>query len=159
MDKQIIMEPINKSMVTEITIAYRPRKRALNRPKIITLEDAIDAILCGFNKDTMMLQEQFVVLYLNQTNSVLGVFKASIGGISGTVIDTRIIFSVGLKLLATKMIIAHNHPSGNVEPSIADEELTLRLQQAGEIMEIRLIDHLIFDAFKNYYSFAGESYW
>jgi DNA repair protein RadC len=152
------MEVVNKNMVTEITICYQPSQEALKREKIICVADAYKQILKGFDENTIMVQEQCVVMYLNYANDVIGLYKASKGGITGTVVDIRLILSIGLKTLSTKIIIAHNHPSGNLVPSRQDVDITDKLKQAGKFMDIVLVDHLIITSSGRYYSFAEEGY-
>lgn len=143
-------------MVTEITISYKPKFDIAERPVVRTGADALNQFILGFDRETMMIQEEFLVLYLNRANAVLGLFKASKGGLTGTVVDIRIILATGLKLLATSMVIAHNHPSGNLKPSSADEELTFKLKEAAKYMDIKLLDHIIVTAEGKSFSFAEE---
>jgi len=99
--------------------------------------------------------EEFWLLLLNRANRVLGRFKVSQGGLSGTVIDTRIILKKALDNLASSIIVCHNHPSGNQQPSDADVKITEKLKKAAEMLEIKLLDHIIV-ADKSYFSFADE---
>jgi DNA repair protein RadC len=99
--------------------------------------------------------EEFWLLMLNRSNKVLGRFKVSQGGLSGTVIDTRIILKKALDNLASSIIVCHNHPSGNNQPSDADVKITEKLKKASEMLEIKLLDHVII-ADKSYFSFADE---
>ena len=99
--------------------------------------------------------EEFWLLMLNRANRVLGRFKVSQGGLSGTVIDTRIILKKALDNLASSIIVCHNHPSGNIQPSDADLKITERLKKAADMLEIKLLDHVII-ADKSYFSFADE---
>jgi len=99
--------------------------------------------------------EEFWLLMLNRANRVLGRFKVSQGGLSGTVIDTRIILKKALDNLASSIIVCHNHPSGNKQPSDADLKITEKLKKAAEMLEIKLLDHVII-ADKSYFSFADE---
>ena len=99
--------------------------------------------------------EEFWLLMLNRANRVLGRYKVSQGGLSGTVIDTRIILKKALDNLATSIIVCHNHPSGNKQPSDADLKITEKLKKAAEMLEIKLLDHVII-ADKSYFSFADE---
>jgi DNA repair protein RadC len=99
--------------------------------------------------------EEFWLLMLNRANKVLGRFKVSQGGLSGTVIDTRIILKRALDSLASSIIVCHNHPSGNNQPSDADIKITEKLKKAAEMLEIKLLDHVII-ADKSYFSFADE---
>jgi DNA repair protein RadC len=99
--------------------------------------------------------EEFWLLMLNRANRILGRFKVSQGGLSGTVIDTRIILKKALDSLASSIIVCHNHPSGNNQPSDADVRITEKLKKASEMLEIKLLDHIII-ADKSYFSFADE---
>ena len=102
-------------------------------------------------------QEVFRVLYLNQANKVLRNEEISTGGMTGTVADVRVILKNALLYNANQMIVAHNHPSGNLQPSMADRELTQKLKDAAKMMDIKLLDHLII-ADSRYLSLADEGY-
>jgi DNA repair protein RadC len=150
------METI-KQKVTEITVVYKNKQALSERPVIKSADDSFIHILDGYDFDTIGLQEQFVCMYLNSANAVIGVYRSSVGGITGTVADIRLILSVALKIAATDFIISHNHPSGSLKPSRQDVELTAKLKQAASYMDIRVLDHIIVDASrKNYFSFADE---
>jgi len=92
---------------------------------------------------------------LSRSNQVIKKLNVSKGGVSGTVVDTRVIFKSAIENLATSLILCHNHPSGNLKPSDADIKLTKKLRSAGETMEIPVLDHLII-AEKKFFSFADE---
>jgi DNA repair protein RadC len=110
-----------------------------------------------FSEDTISLQEQFIVIFLNHANDVIGIYLASKGGISGTVVDVRIILGIALKSAAVGIILAHNHPSGNLQPSNADLSLTAKLKASALLMDINVLDHLIIAGNKDsFYSFADE---
>ena len=147
------MKPVLK--VNEITVKYTPVKRV--NQIINTSNDAYNVLMQFFPEDTIELQEQFVVLYLNKANKIIGGYKISVGGITATVVDVRLILSVALKSLATGIILAHNHPSGNTKPSISDQELTKRIKDASTIMDISLLDHIIITS-DAYLSFADEGF-
>lgn len=100
--------------------------------------------------------EEFWVLYLNRSNGILSYECLSKGGISGTVIDRRILFSHSLERKATSIIVCHNHPSGNIHPSDADVAITKKISNAGKIMDIDLLDHIIIGG-GTYFSFADNS--
>jgi len=95
------------------------------------------------------------VLLLNQSNRVFGVYQASSGGIAGTVVDIRLLFASTLKANAVGIIISHNHPSGKTAPSEADKSITRKIKAAGELLDIRLLGHLIVTGEK-YFSFVDE---
>jgi DNA repair protein RadC len=132
----------------------RRRKEAdpVKRPKITSSQDAYDAIKPElWDKQ----QEEFWVLLLNRANQVMQKVQASLGGVSGTVADPKIIFKVALDHLASAIILVHNHPSGNLKPSEADIRLTKKLKEAGSLLDLPVLDHLIFTD-HGYYSFADE---
>jgi DNA repair protein RadC len=100
--------------------------------------------------------EEFWILLMNRANEILRPVQISAGGVSGTVADPKIIFKQALEHLASSMILFHNHPSGNLTPSQADKDLTRKLKDAGKLLDIPVLDHLIFTD-KAYYSFADEN--
>ena len=100
--------------------------------------------------------EEFWVLYLNNSNKVLQKLQLSKGGITGTMVDVRLVFNRGLALLATSVILCHNHPSGKLVPSQSDKQLTQKLKKAGATLDITVLDHLIITE-NAYFSFADES--
>ncbi len=99
--------------------------------------------------------EEFWILFLNRANKVMGRMKISQGGVSGTVTDVRIVMKKAIESLASGLVICHNHPSGNTSPSDADIRITQKIKEAGALMDIQLLDHLIICG-KNYYSFADN---
>ena len=99
--------------------------------------------------------EEFWVIYLNHANKVITNEQISLGGIAGTVADIKIIFKKALDLLATSVILSHNHPSGNLKPSKADLTLTKKVKDAGDLLEISVLDHVIITD-GGYFSFADE---
>ncbi len=105
--------------------------------------------------DSINVQEAFYVIYLNRANKIIGIIQLSKGNIDSTSADTRIIFGVGLKLLATGLILSHNHPSGKAEPSEADIILTKRIIDIGKIHNIQVLDHIIITS-NSHYSFANH---
>src|ERR1035437_4364265 len=140
--------------VAEIKVSYKTTVKASERRKITTSKDA-EAIFREIWSSGMEFKEEFYILLLNRANKVLGWYKVSEGGMSGTVVDPKLIFSTALKGLASSIILSHNHPSGNLKPSEQDITLTKRLKQAGELLEIPVLDHLILSS-EGYYSFADE---
>ena len=146
----------NLMSVREVRLSYIPDSGILKRKNIGSAHDAFMQLLEGYDKDTIGMQEQFVVLLLNQANKPLGIYKASSGGITGTMADIRLIMVAALKSLATGIIISHNHPSGNTKPSEQDFALTKQIKDACKIMSIALLDHVIVTADHTFYSFANE---
>lgn len=140
--------------LAEIEVSYKTTVKPSERRKITTSKDA-ESIFREIWSHTMELKEEFYILLLNRSNKVLGWYKVSEGGMSGTVVDPKLIFSIALKGLACSIVLAHNHPSGNLSPSSQDIDLTKRLKQAGMLLEIPVLDHLILTN-EGYYSFADE---
>ena len=140
--------------LAEIQVSYRTTVKASERKKIINSKDT-ESILREIWSDGMELKEECYILLLNRASKLLGWYKVSEGGISGTIVDPKLIFSIALKGLACSIVLAHNHPSGNLRPSEQDINLTKRLKQAGEVLEISVLDHVILST-EGYYSFADE---
>jgi DNA repair protein RadC len=103
-----------------------------------------------------LMHEEFWIILLNRANHVLKKVQISSGGVSGTVADPKIIFKTALENLASAVILVHNHPSGNLKPSEADDSLTKKLKYAGALLDIPILDHIIFTN-SNYFSFADEN--
>ncbi len=142
--------------VAEIHVLYKPNMKASERRKITCSNDAV-AIFREIWSDTIEIHEEFYILLLNRANKVLGWYKLSQGGLSGTVVDTRLIFGVALKGLASGIIVAHNHPSGGLIPSEQDKMITKKLRELGKLLEITLLDHVIITA-ESYYSFSDDGF-
>jgi DNA repair protein RadC len=123
-----------------------------SRPRISGSKEAFE-LLQGDLMD--LAQEEFWVLTLNRANLLIRKHKISLGGISGTVADPKVIFKRALDDQASAVIVAHNHPSGSLTPSTADIELTRKLKESGKVLELQVLDHLII-AGNRYYSFADE---
>ncbi len=141
--------------VAEIQLSYKSNVKPSLRPKITSSRDAHEVLKRVWNDSVIELCEQFKVIFTNRANKVLGVFEVSTGGIAGTVADPKLIFVAALKAGATGLILSHNHPSGNLTPSHADIELTRKIKQGGQLLEIQLLDHIIITS-ESYYSFADE---
>jgi DNA repair protein RadC len=144
------MKPLTK--VSEIQVTYRPA--ISNKPIIKAALDAYVVLNEFFPEDLIGLKEMFIVAYLNRSNRVIGVYEVSSGGITGTVVDIRLLLGTALKIAATGIILAHNHPSGNLQPSNADLGLTKKIKQAASNFDIELVDHLIVTWENKYYSMA-----
>ncbi len=142
------------SIVSEIQLKYQPQ------PLTETIHGAreIHKLLINrvFDADTIGYKESFKVLLLNQANKVIGYTTISDGGLTATVVDVRIVMQTALVTNATSIILAHNHPSGNIYPSSQDDSLTKRIKSACELMDIRLLDHIIVTPFDTFYSYCDE---
>ncbi len=131
------------------------RRQAENLPNISKIKSSKDIYQMLLADLSDLISEEFWVIYLNNSNKVIGKEKLSAGGITGTVVDVRLLFKSAIDRLATSIILAHNHPSGTLRPSQADIKLTNKVKEAGKILDVQLLDHLIV-ADTGYYSFADE---
>jgi DNA repair protein RadC len=141
--------------VAEVELIYKSRVKASERAQITSSKDAYQVLMQLWDENKIEFVEQFKVLFLNKANKVLGVYDVSTGGISGTVADPRVIFVAALKANCCGIIVSHNHPSGNLKPSRQDEELTQKIKNAGQLLDIKLFDHVIVTN-ETYFSFADE---
>lgn len=145
----------NKFKISEIQISYSPKVPNIERLRISSSADAYRQLLLLFDPVAMNIKEEAVVLFLNRGSRLIGGYKLSCGGITCTVVDIRLILGLALKCLATGIILAHSHPSGELKPSKQDIGLTEKLRQAAEIMDLKLLDHLIVTP-SAYYSFEDD---
>ena len=142
------------SIATALEIGRR--RAAQEVPEKIQITTSLESykVLLPYLSD--LQTEEFWTVYLNQNNRILGKSKLSSGGINQSVVDLRILFKNALEHLATGIIIAHNHPSGNLKPSSEDLKITKQIAEAGKILNIQLLDHLIITQ-NSYLSFADEN--
>ena len=141
--------------VAEVELVYKTTVKASERPKISSSHDCYNVLKEIWNKNRIEMLEEFKVLLLNRANKVTGVYEASTGGITGTIADPRLIIATAIKSLAVSIVLSHNHPSSNLTPSRADEELTNKIKEACRYLDIKVIDHIIITS-EGYYSFADE---
>lgn len=141
------------SIVAALELGKRRKLHEIGNPEKITssrdVYNMFQPVMADLN------YEEFWVLYLNRANKVITKRRLSQGGVSGTVIDPRLVFKPGLELLASSVILCHNHPSGNLNPSDADIQITRKLKKAGEVLDISVLDHLIICE-NGYFSMADE---
>ena len=141
--------------VNEVEIVYRNKIPYQDRLQITSSSTAYEILLASWDENRLELVEQFKILLLDQKNNCLAVSSISSGGISSCTADPKIIFATALKAGASAIILAHNHPSGNLQPSEADKSLTLKLKDGGRLLDIAVLDHLIVTP-RNYRSFADD---
>jgi len=151
--EQIKLELLNQ--IAEVELIYRSKVKASDRPKINRSNDAYELFIKYWDENKLEFVEEFKVMLLNKANKVLGICQLSTGGISGTVADPKLIFMAALKCNASFIVIAHNHPSGNLKPSRQDEELTGKIKEGGKFLDLPLLDHLIITD-EGFFSFADE---
>lgn len=149
-----MQETLITSNLAEIKVAYSSKVKFKDMQKITSSKDC-ESVFRNIWSPQLELREEFYLLLLNRANKVIGWHCISQGGLDSTVADIRIIFSIALKCVATGIIVAHNHPSGNLKPSETDIVLTRKIKEAGKLLDITLFDHLILSN-EGYYSFADE---
>ncbi len=146
---------VNEMKVAEVELTYKSKVKVSERPRISSSKEAAALLVKNWDENKIDFCEQFKILLLNRNNRVLGIVEISSGGVTGTVADPKMIFVAAIKANACNIIISHNHPSGSLKPSQADEKLTQKIKHAGELLDIRVFDHIIITS-EGYYSFADE---
>lgn len=139
--------------ISEISVSYSLSNNS--KLKINNSNQSYKILRDSWNDSTIELQEEFKILMLNRCNQILGIYPLSKGGVSATIVDPKLVFSVALKCNASSIILAHNHPSGNLYPSMADKNITQKLKKAGEFLDIKVLDHLIITK-DGYLSFVDD---
>lgn len=147
----------NLFKVAEVQLSYKPHFKAQERPQINSSKQAYQILLNNWDRELINFIEQAKMILLNRNNRVLGIVDLSTGGGGATVVDLKVVFAIALKATATSLILAHNHPSGDLKPSSDDIRLTEKLKEAGKLLGIEIHDHLIISE-NGYYSMAEETY-
>ena len=142
--------------IREVQVSYQPLKGKLFQVK--SADNAFDYLSRAYDEGTIGLCEEFMVLLLNRANRVIDWLKPSKGGLTGTVVDLRILFGTALKAMPSSIIVAHKPPSNNLVPSQEDRELTKKIKDAEKLLDIYLLDHLILGTDDNFISFANEGW-
>ena len=143
----------HNTQVSEIQVSYSPN--LLVDMSIKNSKKSFELMLNEWELETLQMQEEVKIILLNRSNKVLGIYSLAKGGLTSCIVDVRIILSIALKTLATGIILVHNHPSGNLKPSKADLDITKKLKNSCDLLDISLLDHLIITK-DNYFSFADE---
>lgn len=141
--------------VAEIEISYKPKYKPSERPQISSSEQAYKVLMQHWDLGRIEFLEEFKIILLNRRNRVLGVVNISNGGVSGTIADPKVIFGTALKTGSSGIILAHNHPSAEVDPSSEDLNLTKKLSSGATLLDLKIMDHLIISP-DRFYSFADE---
>lgn len=129
--------------LAEIRAVYKSRRKFSERTTASGPSDVEAYLREIWNPRALELSEDFIVLCLNGSHQVIGWVKVSSGGLNASHVDARIVFAVALQTASTAIVLAHNHPSGNLEPSMEDKNLTRRLVDAGSLLGVRVLDHVI----------------
>lgn len=152
------MEPVKSpacNTVSEIELIYRSKVKPSERPRLLESKAVHELLISHWDLNRIELVEESKAILMNRSHRVLALFDLSSGGISGTVVDPRLLFIAALKLNANTIILAHNHPNGSLQPSEQDKILTQKVKQAGLLLDMQLVDHIIVTS-EGYYSFADE---
>ena len=176
LSKRILASADNLNVLGKMSIAQLMNFKGIGEAKAIAIiaalelgrrrrsEDAVELIKITSSKRVFEIMqpiigelphEEFWVLFLNNSNKVICKSQLSKGGITGTIVDVRLVFKLALENGATALILCHNHPSGNLQPSDADRQITKKIRQAGDSLDVKVLDHLIITETK-YYSFVDE---
>jgi DNA repair protein RadC len=142
-------------LIAEIQISYKPLIKPSLLPTVKCSEDVYKLFLSTWDESQINYVEHFKVMLLNRANKVIGICTLTTGNNTTSIADPRMVFALALKTNASGVILAHNHPSGNRMPSQADLEISKRMKEAGKLLEISVLDHIIITT-EEYYSFADE---
>jgi len=141
------------SIIAALELGRRRKDvKEIKASKITTSKEAVNMMQPILGD---LIHEEFWVIFLNRANGIIGKKQISIGGMSGTVADPRLIFKAALEERAVSIILSHNHPSGNTQPSASDVQLTKNIIEAGKVLEITVLDHIIITQ-HGFFSFADE---
>jgi len=149
------MELQNYYNVAEVELTYKPNYKPSERPQVTSSKEAYDIFLAHWSMGRIDLIEEFKILLLNRKSRVLGIVDISVGGISATYVDPRVIFAVALKSGANGIILCHNHPSQETLPSHHDIAITSKLKEGAKLLDLLILDHIIMTG-DSYYSFSDS---
>ena len=141
------------TIIAALELGRRRKRSDIQNKK--SIKDSRDIVDIFQTKLGDLPHEEFWILLLNRSNRIIHTEKISQGGVSGTVIDNRIILKIAIEKLASSIILCHNHPSGNIKPSNEDIAITKRISDASKLIDIQILDHIIVTD-NGYYSFADE---
>ena len=146
---------MKNNIVSEVELTYKNNVPYNQRQKISNSQGAYEILTNLFPENTMDYRETFIVLYLNRANQVLGYSVISQGGTSNTTVDIKMVIQTALLANASCIMLAHNHPSGNLHPSSDDNRITNRIIEAARLFDIKVLDHIIITN-ESYYSFTDN---
>jgi len=145
-----------QTTISEVRLVYWTRIKASERLQVKCSKDAFDIFMENWDLDSIEHIEEFKLLLMNRSNSVLGIMPVSKAGLFKTVTDVRVILQYAIRVNASGIIICHNHPSGKVQPSESDIAITRKIKESGIVMDIQLLDHLIIVPESNCFSMGDE---
>ncbi|PZD76995.1 DNA repair protein RadC [Mesonia sp. K7] len=142
------------TIVAALELGRRRKSEAVvKKNKITSSKDVFEVMNYQLGE---LKHEEFWILYLDNSNQIIEKFQLSKGGINSTIVDVRLVYKKALEIASVSLILVHNHPSGNLNPSSQDKQITRKLQKGGESLDIKVLDHLIITE-KSYFSFADEN--
>lgn len=142
--------------VREIQVSYREGIETMQSRPITNSKEIAQLLYLNWDSRTIGLHETFKVVFLNQSNKVKGIYSLSHGSITGTLVDLRILFAITLKTLSVGIILSHNHPSGRLKASEQDRILTEKIKKAAQLLDVKVLDHIIVAPDGTYLSFADD---
>lgn len=149
------MEKVNLTSIAEVKLSYKSKVKPSDRPKVHSSQEAYE-LFKQYWDESITHVESMKVMLLNRASRVLGIADLSTGGTNGCLVDMKVVFQYAIKANASSIILAHNHPSGNLNPSAADISITTKVNNAAKILDIQLLDHLILSPEDKYYSLSDE---
>ncbi len=152
---EALSQNFNPSQVAEIKLSYKHLRKPSECPSISSSRDAYDIFFYHWDQAKLDFIEQFKVILLSRANKVLGIFEAATGSSTAVLVDPKLIMAAAIKSNASGIILAHNHPSGNLQPSESDKILTRKVQNGAAYLDILVHDHIVLSS-ESYFSFADE---
>lgn len=143
------------SRIPKIKVSFTPKKCITSRIAIHSSKDAYTALMNIYDMNTIHLYEEFIVLYLDRRNRIMGWRKIGQGNCAGVVVNLQLIFGIAVQSSTSAIIISHNHPSNFTKPSQQDKDMTSKIRDGCKLFDMKLLDHLIVTA-DSFYSFADE---
>ncbi len=147
---------MNKT-IPKVEVSFRPNRNLSERVYLKSSDEVYKVAIDTWNLDTIELFEEFMAVYLDRRNGIIGIREISRGGTAGTVVDIKIVISIAIACNASGLILLHNHPSGMTSPSHQDISLTDKIKAAAQLFDINLLDHLIITR-ETYYSFTDNGH-
>ena len=151
------MEKVNLTSIAEVKLSYKSKVKPSDRPKVNSSQEAYE-LFKQYWDESITHVESMKVMLLNRASRVLGIADLSTSGTNGCLLDLKVVFQYAIKANASSIILAHNHPSGNLNPSEADLSITKKLNDAAKLLDISLLDHLILTPEDRFYSLADEGH-
>ena len=155
--KNKLIDQVSNAIVSEVELIYKTNIKPSERIKIEDSKKVYEVLKTVYDYNKIEHKESFYAMYLNRANKILAVILISEGGTSACLVDVKIIFQAALKLNASAIILSHNHPSGQLQPSNADIQITNKVKEAAKLLEMQVIEHIIVTPEDDkYYSFADN---